>query len=102
MIRPVITTVLPNCGVLGGLGLAKAMATLQHWLLISLFLATLQLLWFVAACHILGVGFLLPMYALLSVITLRALAIWDRIYVPFGLPTPSTQEPWPWLTCSNI
>ena len=88
MIRPVITPVLPNFGVLGGVGLAKARATLQHWLLISVYMATLQ---FYCAWH-LDVGLLMPRYAISSMITLKALYMWDRSYSPFGLPTPSTQE----------
>ena len=46
----------------------------------------------VEAGPILGVDFLLPMYAISSMITLKALDIGARSYSPFGLPARSTQE----------
>ena len=46
----------------------------------------------VEAGPILGVDFLLPMYAIPSMITLKALDIGATSYSPFGLPTRKSQE----------
>jgi len=57
----------------------------------------------VEAGPILGVDFLLPMYAISSMITLKALDIGARsfLHLDYLHEVLKKNLPWPWLTCTS-